>query len=25
MTTEAGLPSVRKSLQLALLAEPDGS
>ncbi|MDQ0904091.1 hypothetical protein QFZ22_000076 [Streptomyces canus] len=25
MTTDAGLPSVRESLQLALLAEPDGS
>src|SRR3954447_10451643 len=25
MTTDAGLPSVRESLQLALLAEPEGS
>ncbi|WP_031487790.1 hypothetical protein [Streptomyces bicolor] len=25
MTTDAGLPSVRESLQLALLSEPDGS
>ncbi|MFI6937447.1 hypothetical protein [Streptomyces sp. NPDC050287] len=25
MTTDAGLPSVRKSLQLALMAEPEGS
>ncbi|MGW7410483.1 hypothetical protein ACWGI9_43630 [Streptomyces sp. NPDC054833] len=25
MTTDAGLPSVRESLQPALLAEPEGS